>query len=91
MVGPIDVSLRAEALVTTRSVFADLALDAFVGPFATLVYVQAMLAGYGVQSVTGRADHSGDASEKFPRVRVIVPGCPLRCAEAEMRVGGARG
>lgn len=74
------VTGRADAVVSTLPVLAGLALAAFVRSLSTLVYVDAVLPGHGVQSVTGPADHPGRASVKFLRIQSL-----LLCRAAILR------
>lgn len=62
------VAGRTDAMVSALSILASLALAALMRSLPTLVYVDAILSGRGVQSVTGPADHPGRASVKFLRV-----------------------
>lgn len=59
------VTGRTDAMISTLPILAGLALAALMRPLLTLVYVDAVLSGRGVQCVTGPADHSRCASVKF--------------------------
>lgn len=57
IVGPGRVSRRTDAVIPALPILAGLTLVALVRSLPTFVYVNAILSGRGVQSVTGSADH----------------------------------
>lgn len=65
VVRPGRVTGRTDAMISALPILAGLALAALVRSLPTLVYVDTILSGCGIQSVTGSADHSGRASVTF--------------------------
>lgn len=75
VVRPGRVTGRTDAVISALPILAGLTLAALVRPLLTLVYVDTILSGRGIQSVTRSADHSGRASVNvFSHItRVIIP------------------
>lgn len=65
VVRPGRVTGRTDAMIAALPILAGLTLVALVRALSTLVYVDAVLPGRGVQSVTRSADYPGRASVKF--------------------------
>lgn len=68
VVGSGRVARRTDTVIPALPILAGLALAALVRSLPTFVYIDAILSGRGIQSVTGPADHPRRASVKFPCV-----------------------